>query len=446
MNSGHPEPTSPVQLAAAPGDVLLSHEALPYPGAILSGFRKWRHGPQFDPFIDFHKIQSLLEFLEHVVLCERLIVPIPRYSRRSEKLIYGRKTWIDYAVFHATGDLDYTTEHLSERLESAGVLVHAEVHVGEPTSDDLVATLLPRSPWMQGRFAHYLSFESIGGRSDKFAAVQAHMAARVGAPLHTAEAAGLACVPFILSDRESKEIAGYERESLRVRKSVTQILLDRLNRGARREVEKLADLGPVSIFPETPIARMIVGDATSPDGLIDVALDLRQEFSSFRREMNQIESDLSRENVALSVRLKRLSELERLADSLWKERKTDLRTNALSVSEALVAIPETLTTPSPDSIGSLANKLLALPVERLVDIYRRRKVRLLLKAKRSFLAGNDSTMKLAKIFGVSEDVARRSRILGKPALTKRYAAANPEYAAKYYGDTVAQSDGERPGT
>lgn len=441
MNSDNLEETARVELTSAPGDVFLSHEALPYPGAILLGFRERRHGPQLEPFIDFHKIQNLLEFLEHVVLCERLVIPVPRYSRRSEKLIYGRKTWIDYAVFCLTGDLDFTTERLAERLESAGVLAHAEVHVGEPTADDLVATLLPRSPWMQGRFAHYLSSKLVSDHRDKFAAVQAHMAARIGAPLHTAVAAGLVGTPFILSDRESKEIAGYERESLRIRKSVTQILLDRLNRGARREVEKLADLGPVSIFPETPIARLIVRDATSPDGLVEAALELRQEFSSFRRAMNQIESDLSLGNLPLSIRLKRLRELDRLADSLWKESKTDLRTSALSVSEALVAIPENLITPSPDSIGELANKLLALPLERLVDIYRRRKVRLLLKAKRSFLAGNDSTTKLAKIFGVSEDVARRSRILGKPALTKRYAAANPEYAAEYYGNTTARRDG-----
>lgn len=411
----------------------MSHEALPYPGAILSGFRKSRHGPHFDPYIDFGEIQTLLEFLEHVVLCERLIVPIPRYTRRTEKLIHGRRTWVDYAVFRATGDLDYTTGRLAERLEAAGVIAHAEVHIGEPTADDVVATLLPRSPWMQGRFAYYLNVEPTGQRTDKFAATQAHLAARIGAPLHIAEAAGTAGVPFILSARESKEIAGYESETLRTRRSVTQVLLDRLNRGARREVEKLAELGPALIFPETPIARLIVRDSSSPDGLVDAALELRKEFSSFRLAMNQLESDLARETQPLSVRLKRHRELQRLADSLWKESKTDLRTSAKSLSEALVAIPEAATAPSPDSIGALATKLLALPVERLIDVYRRRKVRLLLKAKRSFLGGNDSTSKLASIFGVPEDIARRSRALTKPTLTTRYAAANPDFAAWYYG-------------
>lgn len=432
MNSQLAQDDSRVELAALPGDVLLSHEALPYPGAILSGFRRQRYGPQFDPFLNFKEIQNLLEFLEHVVLCERLIIPIPRYSRKTEKLIYGKKTWIDFAVFRATGDLDYTTERLTERLESAGVLTHAEIHVGESSADDVVAALLPRSKWMQGRFTHYLDTEPLGEYKDKFSAVQAQMAKHIGAPIHTAQAATLACVPFILGARESQQIAGFERESLRVRKSVTQLLLDRLNGGARTEIERLAELGPISMFPETPIARMIVREANSPDGLVEAALELRNEFSIFRHAMNQIEADLSQDSIPLSVKLKRLVELERLAKYLWKESKTDLRTSALSVSESLAAIPEVLATPSPSSIGSLANKLLSLPVEKLVEVYRRRKVRLLLKAKRSFLSGSDSTAKLASIFGVSEDIARRSRMLGAPTLSKRYAAANPDFAALYY--------------
>src|SRR4051794_4845040 len=104
------------------------------------------------------------------------------------------------------------------------------------------------------------------------------MAVFVGVPLHTAQAAGMASIPFILGPREGRAVVGYEQENLRIRRSVTQILLDRLNRGARNEIEKLTELGPAWIFPETPIAQIIVNRASNVEGLVDAALELRKEF------------------------------------------------------------------------------------------------------------------------------------------------------------------------
>lgn len=423
-----------VVLSARPGDVLLSAGALPTPDLMLQGFRKFRGGRQFEPYVDFRQIQKFLEFLEHVVLCERLIVPITRYSRETDKLIRGKRSWMDFAVFRAAGDLNYSDTDVARALENAGVLVYAGIEVGESTADEVVAKHLPRSRWMRERFAYYSGLPPITQSTNKLHMGNAHMAAHIGAPLHMAEAAGITKVPFILSPYEAKELSGFEAETLHVRRSVTQLLLDRLNRGAKKEIEKLAEFGPVSMFPETPIARLIVEKASNPSGLVDGALQLRSELAPFRRAMNQLESDLACDAQPLSLRLKRLRELQTLADSIWKDTKTDLRTNALSISEAFFAIPETMASPAPSSLKSLVNTLLALPVERVVQIYKQRKLRLVLRAKRRFLRTNDTTVKLARILGVSEDIARRSRNLDRPLLTKRYSKANPDDAARYYAE------------
>lgn len=421
-------PSDVVKLKLSPGDVLLSSMALPYPGAIVTGTKGSKNEP-FEPYLDFRSIRRLLEFLEHVVLCERLILQVPQYASVSERLIRG-KAWGDFAVFQAVGDLDYTTESLGKRLEQAGVLFPAQLAIGTSTADDLVGALLPNSGWMKKRFAYFADGATHLPIKRQASYINAQMAAHVGAPLHILEAAGLTGIPFIQSDYEAKGLAGYEREALRVRRSVTQLLLDRLNHGARKEIEKLADVGPVSVFPETPIARLIVSEAKTPEGLVETALALRGEFAGFRSAMNQLQSDLVSESLSLSVRLKRLHELEQLADALWKEPRKDLRTNAQAISEALFAIPEVVATPSVNSVASLANKLIALPVERLIGLYKHRKIRLLQKAKRNFLHNNDATAKLAEIFGVSETVARSSARNGR-VLRPAFVKANPEWMEMY---------------
>jgi hypothetical protein len=248
---------------------------------------------------------------------------------------------------------------------------------------------------------------------DKIGLARAHFASSVGVAIHVAEAAGLAGIPYMLGSSEEGYVRGYEQENFRLRRSVGQILLNRLNAGARAELCKLAELGVMSVFPETPIASLIVQNASSPRGMLEVAIELRNEFASYRRHMNQMEYDLANKDQPLRLQLKRLRELEHLAGALWPGAQTDLKTTALGISEALLAIPEVVGTPSASSLGGLVAKLGSLPVEKLMDVYRRRKIRLLLKAKSNFLKGHDATAKIGSILGVPEEIVRRSRVQGR---------------------------------
>ena len=431
-------------LDSSPGDILLSAESLPYPGAILQGFRKRRRNldfaPEFEPYVDFGEIREFLSFLEHVVLCERLILVKPRLARKTERLVTGKNSSWDFSVYRLAGDLQFKTEQLVSRLESAGIMVEAELHVGEATADDFVSTHITSSQWLRDQYARFLKHAPITKQSDKTDYANAKLAYFIGVPLHTAEAAGMANVPFILGSREAKEVVGYERETLRIRRSVTQFLLHRLNKGARSEIERLKELGPAWVFPETPISQMIVSRSSTVEGLVEAAIELRKEFAEFRKLMNQIESDLIQDSQPLSKRLRRVRELEFLANSLWKENKTEFRTIATPVSEAFCAIPEVAATPSIRSIGELATKLLALPVEKLISIYRKRKIRLLNQAKKNFLKSADSTDKLAHILGVPVEVAQTSRGMNRPALTSNFIKNNPEIAAAYYGDDSSRQE------
>lgn len=425
---------SPNKLTASPGDVLFSRQRVPYPGLILQGFsRRHRDLPEFEPFVSFEQLQRFLEFLEFVVLTERLIVPVPEFSKRTQKLVNSRRHWIDFAIFHAAGDLPLDTEDVVEKLTHAGVLFECGIAVGDPTADDVAARLLPTSKALQTQFSGFLRHAALEEVSDPFAYATASMAYWIGAPLHVAEAAGAARVPYVLGHHEEVHLRGFEGENLKTRRSVAELMLDRLNSGARKELSQIAQLGVLTTFPETPIASLILQRATSPAGLIDAAIELRSEFTSYRKHMNQIEHDLANESQPLKTRLKRAKEIELLASSLWAGSRTDFRASAVGVSEALFALPEVVADPTVSTLKGLASKLAALPVDGILDLYRKRKVRLLLKAKRSFLRAGDQIANVARVLNVDRDVVAASRTLVRPRLTAKYAAKNPEEAAAWYG-------------
>lgn len=428
----------PPRLSATPGDVLLSRFRIPYPGLILQGFTKRRKlESEIEPYFSYKALREFLEFLEFVVCTERIIVPIPVFSKATDRIVYSKRNWIDFSVFHLQGDLNLDDETIIARLAEAGVLHEAHIGVGDATADDVAARLVPTSRTLKREFSKFFAYAQSSGKAKPIAFAAAQMAFWYGAPLHVAESASLAQIPYVLSQVDEGHLAAYEGELLRVRRGVTEILLDRLNTGAKREISKLAELGATINFPETPIASMIVRNATSPSGLIDSALQLRAEFSEYRAQMNLLEQDLTNPDVSLKIRLKRARELDLLVKSLWPDERQDLRTMATSVSEALLAIPEAATAPSIKTVKTLAEKLIALPIDRVVDIYRKRRVRLLTKARREFLHAPDLSTKLAQIFDIPLDVVKRSRGLSEPQRSVR--DARRHFAALATGQDTDES-------
>jgi len=427
--------TSQTKLIATPGDVLFSSSRIPYPGAIVMGVQKRRGLPEIEPYFSFSRLQEFLEFLEFVVLTERVIVPFPSYSRQTNKIVSSRAWWADFCEFEVAGDIDFTTEHVVEQLTNSGVLHSVNFDVSTLTSDAVATRLLPASRSLQNHFKSFLTRASSHGTQGRAASLaQAHLAVWVGEPLRVAEVARQCKVPYVLGAREERYMHSVELESAQVRRSVSSVLLERLNAGARKEIERLSQPGLPLVFPETPIASMLLWNSTSPQGLIQAAIQLRSEFAPFRRHMNLLEFDLANDELPLKARLKRVRELEQLAGHLWPSTKTNIGKIALGVSDAMTAIPDVIENPSPLSALKLAEKLLAVPTDQLMNVFQRRKVRLLLRARRSFLNAKGSTEQLAKIFQLPQEVIAKSRLLKRPMLTERYAARHPEFAAEYYRD------------
>lgn len=86
--------------------------------------------------------------------------------------------------------------------------MEAELHVGEATADDFISANIQRSQWLKNRYTKFLERASQIVKFDKTGYAKAKMAFFIGAPLHTAQAAGMAGVPFILGSREMQEITG----------------------------------------------------------------------------------------------------------------------------------------------------------------------------------------------------------------------------------------------
>lgn len=397
----------PKTLTAKAGDVLFSYEKIPYPGNILSGFSGQNPFNKSGPRVNFDQLQNLLEFLEHVVLIDRLIIPIPQYSKKTEQIINNKKREYEFAVFRKTGDLDFTTEQIFDRLENAGIAFSAAIDAGNATADDVITRLLPTSKILQKKFWEFMHLSEGDKKYDKFDVAQAHMAYWLGSPLHMAEAATYTNTPYVLGQIEERSLEGYENETFHVRKSISEVLLQSLNSGTRKEISQLTQLGQ-TIFPETPIAYQIIQNANSPHDMLEVALQLREEFNSFRRHINEIEQDMTNENNSLKTRIKRMKEIEALAASLWPNSKTSFRTAAKEISESLLSLPELAEHPLPTSTAKLIAAVASLPFERLIQVYQKRKIRILLKAKNNFLNSPDLTKKLASILNIDINIVKRS--------------------------------------
>jgi hypothetical protein len=402
--SGDPE-SKEAPMHPSPGDVIFSSHCLPVPDAIMHPMV----GRDTESLVDFRVLQEFMGFLEYIVLTERLIVPVPRYSASTERMQNHKTLWVDFALLRLPGDFGLRIEEVSDFFTDAGVLFDAVLDIGEPTADSVVERLLPTSRVLQRHFRKLLDEYQHYGNKKRIDVAKAQLAVRIGAPLHVAEAAGIARLPYVLGPIEQLYLKPYESENARNRKSVAHILLERLNGGARKELAQLSQLGlPVS-FPDTPIASMILHESVSIRDMLKVSLQLRSEFAAFRRELNQMEFELANEDQPIKKRLRQLNKLEQLSATIWPTDKKDFRRTAIDVSDAILAIPELATTPSLASLKDLTSRISAVPVDIILNAFRRRKVRLMLKAKRSFLNRKSLTPRLAAILSVPEGLILKSK-------------------------------------
>ncbi len=387
----------------------MSPLCLPATDLILTGFRKRKGLKSEEPTVNFRALQELLEFLEFVVLSERLVISVPALSPKIERIASARSLEMDFARFRIRGDLEYETAQLVDTLYDAGVLVEARISGSHATADGVIDSLLPGSPVLRADLRARVKTASTHKRYSQQAIGQATLAVHIGLPLHIAYTATDARVPYVLSPAEAWDLRTLEVETTNLRSSVSTLLLERLNRGARKELEQLTALSLPAAFPETPIASRILDESTSVSTMVNTALELRREFADFRRSINEIEATIADPNASVSVRKKALRDVERMAASLWPEERTDFGKVALSVGESLMEVPDFAAAPSPKKAVEIAGKLGKSSFESILSFLRRRRVRLLLKARRTFLNSRNSSQKVSRLLDVPVEIVDRSR-------------------------------------
>jgi hypothetical protein len=391
-------------ITATPGDVLFSSYRLPVPDAILHDSKRRRGHVE----VSRRALQGLFEFLEYVVLNERLIIPVAAHSALTERIMNDELLDVEFSAYRLPGRFPLRQEDIVARLEESGVLFYARLDAGSGDCESLVNHLLPTSRALQAHLRTFAREAPPHPVFDKKTIGDALLAVRCGEPLHIAEVAGLGRMPFVYGGLDAAYMRSFERETLRQRRSARMILLDRLNGGARREVERLSNLGGATAFPETPIASMLLREAKDVSDTIEVAIQLRSEFAAFRQQMNELESELVNDDLPLKRRLRKLEHLKGLVSELWPRERTALSTSAVELAAAAAAIPEFAAMPSPSGGAMLLQRMTTVPLESLLRYYRRRRIRLLLKAKRTFLKSHSSAETIGRLVGVPAALVRES--------------------------------------
>ena len=236
-------------------------------------------------------------------------------------------------------------------------------------------------------------------------------------PLCLSEFARSASLPFALSSSEDKKISVFEKIESRTCRGIVEVLRQRLNEGARNELFRLAELGEQTVFPRTPIAWQIVRESHKPLDLLRVALELREEYKTFRKAMIELETELLNQSTTLERKIKIRRDVLRLADELWAHEEGQTQKVTKEVSDLLGTAAKAATGFSVVSTASLTKSILSFPTDQILQAMRRRKVRVMLKAKKDFLKGKKWTQKLSTIFGLSEDTIKQALAYSKKITT-----------------------------
>jgi len=186
-----------------------------------------------------------------------------------------------------------------------------------------------------------------------------------------------------------------------IRKGVIATLRERLDAGARRELERLEAIAGPTVFPRTPIATSIIHDSAGPEDLLRIALELREEFTGFRQAMRELETELFSEETDLRHRIRILNDIEGISRELWPTPRDGFRASFVEATGLITKVAD-LTPGSTVTQLNLIAQILSKPVEAVLRGIKRRKIRVLLQAKRDFLKSKRHTDKIKEIFRLTD--------------------------------------------
>lgn len=214
-------------------------------------------------------------------------------------------------------------------------------------------------------------------------------------------------IPYTLSETESRSASRLERQEVMLSTTVMVSLRDSLDATVTRHLHELQRFGVDTVLPATPIAATIIKQASSLDDINEVALQLREDYSDLRRNVAEMEAELLEEKHSVKRKAEVLRQIKQILDEIQDEDMGGWQMGFRSVSNLLdLAIGSS--TSGGVTFAAAPAHLLKLPMALVTRAIRRRKVRVLLRAKKDFLETGNWTDRLANVFGVPRDEVIRA--------------------------------------
>ncbi len=407
------------------GDIFFTELAFPL-DTILVGLPELGHKIR----LDIESLRKYLAFLELIVLTERIIVGSAPTSEQtlSDKDIFNQiiritspdsqfepleRTFREFlkdelGIYYLRPQLRIVAALREDLVRHHIIIDHVKLNTeGLPTPVALTQRYMNIVSDIRARFESHIG-EMVGygyetDEAEKMAL--AWLTDEFGCPMYISEACRRLGLPYYLSRWEAQLVSPYEKKETAVMSNIAMTLKEKLDEGARKELEMLSRFGVKIVLPQTPIAAKILGESNSPEDLGRVALQLRDEYASFRCEMASLQEKLIAENTTLEESIKVRRRVESLAKELWPENREGWQMNLVPISDLLNCILNEVPNVRLDSIAGITGHVISLPYKLLMTAIRRRKIRLFLSAKKNFLHSANWTQKIAKIFDLSyEDV------------------------------------------
>jgi hypothetical protein len=414
------------------GTIFLSRDALPCPDGILS------NSPFLNnPFLVGY-LTDYLEFLELIILNDRLILGFsPRpvlqdrlfespavqwWIQEVGKVPEWREALLDpnrdsLPFFLAGPSYRFPGAHalciedsVKTKLCSLGILQENQVYTPDLTPVACIEKRLELDTPLREKFDELRRQYAEREPNDTMASSLAllHLDEALGDVLYLDEAFGASRCPYIVK----QVLSGYPNVLTTARRThmcLIHYLKDHLDAGARREADRLIELGSCTLFPKTPIAMQIIMNSSSPDDLLDTALQLRDEYSDFRSGVADIEGELCSEDITLGRKIKLVRYLEAMADGLWPTETRSIRRVTVELTGLLSLIRPLTLGSIKDAIESLAG----MPTELIIGALRKRKVRVLHKTRKIFLRSRHCIQKIAWIFDLPPRTVEEAVLAGE---------------------------------
>jgi len=381
------------------GDLLVTPDVLPLVNRIVS------HSFEGELRFEAWALDDYLRFLEFAVFHERIILGSGEFESPLSAELDNTSVLNDLTQRWVPTGLLRLEDQLHEQLQSSGVLASANLTVHDFSPRELFDRYLENAEHLQDRVRETeRDLRGLRLRSPlrrEMAALS--LALEVGPSLYTAAAAREAQLPYAISEWEAAAINPVEAVEATLGAGIASRLHQTLNAGILSELQRLAAFGATTPYPSTPVASQIVSESNSPEDLCRIALQLRREYAAFRKVAAQLDAELLNPDTTTRRKLKIRREVETMASALWPEQKPVFRKEALDLACVIPLLPVAT---SSAGATKLAITALDKPVDVLLSWFRKRRVRLLLRSKRRWLASADLQRKLTSIFGIPLTVVK----------------------------------------